>query len=136
MELGKAALKAKQSCTLGQSDEKGIFEQLLNINENVALVMSMDSIIAGVDTTMASTFNALYSLAMNPDKQQRLREELQQHFPDKNSKLTVDKIRDLPYLRACIKESARITPILSNFRTASIDMQLQGYHVPKDVMNG
>lgn len=41
-------------------------------------------------------------------------------------------MKSLPYLRACIKEAARINPVvLGGLRAAGQDLVLQGYRVPK-----
>lgn len=49
--------------------------------------------------------------------------------------LTVEKLISLPYVRACLKESMRIAPVLSgNFRAAGRDIVLQGYQIPKGVI--
>lgn len=76
----------------------------------------------------------LYSLAKNPDKQAKLRDELRTILPNKDSPLTPDNMRNLPYLRACIKEGMRlVSPISGNIRAAGKDLVMQGYRIPKGV---
>jgi hypothetical protein len=57
--------------------------------------------------TSYSSAAALYNLAKNPDKQQKLFEELQRYVPDKDQPVTPDILNELKYLKACIKESMR-----------------------------
>jgi hypothetical protein len=57
--------------------------------------------------TSFSVANALYNLAKNPDKQQKLFEEIQRYVPDKDQPVTSDILNELKYLKACIKESMR-----------------------------
>jgi hypothetical protein len=57
--------------------------------------------------TAFSVASALYYLAKNPDKQQKLFEEIQQYVPDKNQPVTSSILNELSYLKACIKESMR-----------------------------
>ena len=49
----------------------------------------------------------LYCLASNPDKQQKLYEEIMQLAPDKHSPITYEVIQKASYLKACIKEGFR-----------------------------
>jgi hypothetical protein len=55
--------------------------------------------------TAFSVASALYNLAKNPDKQQKLFEEIQRYVPDKDQPVTSDILNELRYLKACIKES-------------------------------
>ena len=57
--------------------------------------------------TSFSVANALYHLAKNPDKQQKLFEEIQQYVHDKDQPVTSNILNELKYLKACIKESMR-----------------------------
>jgi cytochrome P450 len=57
--------------------------------------------------TAYATASLLYHLAKNPDKQQKLFEEIQRYLPDKDQPLTSDILNELRYLKACIKESMR-----------------------------
>lgn len=76
----------------------------------------------------------LYCLAKNPDKQEELRKELVAVMPEKDSPLTPDNLKNLPYLRAVIKEGLRLYPATSgNARKTVNDVVLQGYQVPKGV---
>ncbi|ETN60582.1 cytochrome P450, family 12 [Anopheles darlingi] len=132
-------IKAKVDDALEKIDQnptdtsnQSILQKLLKVNKNVAVVMSLDIIGAGVDTTSSSTVGVLYSLAKNPEKQARLREELRAILPRKDSPLTTENMRNLPYLRACIKEGLRLyQPTVGNSRAAGRDIVLQGYRIPK-----
>jgi cytochrome P450 len=57
--------------------------------------------------TSFSIANILYYMAKNPDKQQKLFEELQRYVPDKEQPVTSQILNELNYLKACIKESMR-----------------------------
>ena len=55
-------------------------------------------------------------------------------LPEKNSELTADKMKSLPYLRAALKESLRLFPVtVGTIRATTKDMVFQGYQVPKNV---
>lgn len=112
--------------------EESILEKLSKINKNVAVVMCADALMAGVDTTSTATISVLYCLAKNQDKQDKLREELQQLLPDRNEPLTTEKMKNMPYLRAVIKEAIRMYPPTSgNLRRVDEDLVLSGYQIPK-----
>ncbi|XP_055588799.1 uncharacterized protein LOC129741117 [Uranotaenia lowii] len=114
------------------SDDQSVLEKLLKVNRDVAVMMAYDMLLAGVDTTSSGTVGVLYSLATNPDKQAKLRDELRTILPNKNSPLTPENMRNLPYLRACIKEGLRVNPaIAGTMRAAGKDLVLQGYQIPK-----
>ncbi|KAJ0179197.1 hypothetical protein K1T71_004909 [Dendrolimus kikuchii] len=106
-----------------KSDEqKGVLEKLLEINEEYAYIMASDMLFAGVDTASNTMTATLYLLAKNPEKQEKLREEV------------LSKKDKKPYLRACIKESFRVMPIVSgNIRLTTKEYNLLGYHIPKDI---
>lgn len=76
----------------------------------------------------------MYELAKNPDKQEKLQQELDRAFPDPNEPVTAGKLEELRYLRACIKEAMRVSPIIiGNQRMAVKDLVLCGYQIPKGV---
>lgn len=84
--------------------------------------------------TASGTTGILYCLALNPDKQEKLRQELRTILPKKDSPLTPENMQDLPYLRACIKEGLRVCPPLAGTaRAVGKDIVLQGYQIPKGV---
>lgn len=71
------------------------------------------------------------SLAQNPDKQQLLRQEIMEKLPRKDSPLTADAMKNMPYLRACMKESQRLLPVvLGTVRKLPTNIVLQGYQIP------
>lgn len=120
--------------------EKSVLEKLLAINHKYAVIMAMDMLFAGVDTKSSfrllqttSTFTAiLLALAKHPEKQAKLRAEIRGILPEKDTPLTVESMKNLPYMRACIKESLRYYPLTAgNVRTINQDLVLSGFTVPK-----
>lgn len=118
----------------GSAREASVMEKLMKIDRQIAVVMAMDMLVAGVDTTATATVGCLYHLAQNPDKQEKLREEVRRILPSIDGTLSPDNLKSLPYLRACFKEALRLSPILSGgMRGTGQDLVLQGYQVPKGV---
>lgn len=76
----------------------------------------------------------MYQLSQNEDKQEKLFAELQRALSEKDSKITSSTLEQLPYLKACIKETLRMYPVvLGNGRSLQSDAVIAGYNVPKGV---
>ncbi|XP_045533961.1 cytochrome P450 CYP12A2-like [Papilio machaon] len=104
-------------------EKKGVLEKLAEKNEEVALAFADDMFFVGVDTIANGVISVLYLLANNPDKQNKLREEI------------MSKESRRPYLRACIKEAARMRPVaFGNLRLTTTGYNVFDYEIPKDTM--
>ncbi|CAH0717365.1 unnamed protein product, partial [Brenthis ino] len=102
------------------NEEKSVLEKLLEIDERVAVVMASDMLFAGVDTAANTIIATFYLLAKNPEKQNKLREEIMSNQEKR------------PYLKACLKESLRMMPVVSgNMRTTTKEYNIMGYKIPK-----
>ncbi|KAH8417248.1 hypothetical protein KR222_007047 [Zaprionus bogoriensis] len=112
-------------------NEQSVLEKLLKIDKKVATIMAMDMLMAGVDTTSSTFAGAMLAIALNPEKQEILREEVRRVLPEKDSEFTEASMKNVPYLRACIKESQRLFPlVIGHARTTNRDCVLSGYRVP------
>ncbi|XP_017782393.1 PREDICTED: cytochrome P450 CYP12A2-like isoform X2 [Nicrophorus vespilloides] len=115
-------------------NEKSAFEKLLKIDKQFAMIMTLDMISAGIDTTGKSTGAILYFLAKNQNVQKKLREELLEALPDADTPLTKEILNELPYLKAVIKEAQRLAPIgTGNLRKTTKNVVLGGYQIPAGV---
>ncbi|CAH2242870.1 jg26496 [Pararge aegeria aegeria] len=102
------------------NEQEGVLEKLLEIDHKIAVIMASEMLFAGVDTTANTIIGALYLLAKNPEKQNKLREE------------NLLKQEKKPYLRACIKETIRLLPVIGgNFRQTTKEYNVMGYKIPK-----
>uniref|UniRef100_A0A1A9V037 Cytochrome P450 n=1 Tax=Glossina austeni TaxID=7395 RepID=A0A1A9V037_GLOAU len=121
----------KQENTESRKGEKSVLEKLLKIDKKIAEVMAIDMLLGGVETTTTTFTGLLLCLAKNPEKQNKLRQEVMQILPEKDSEFEESALQNLPYLRACIKESQRIYPLFAgNARINQRDVVLSGYRVP------
>ncbi|GBP88494.1 Cytochrome P450 CYP12A2 [Eumeta japonica] len=103
-------------------EEKSIIERLLAVDQTVAIMMANEMLLAGIDTVAFSIISILYHLAKNPEKQQKLREELNSTESKRS------------YLKACIKEALRIWAVIpGNLRRTTKEHHVGGYIIPVGV---
>lgn len=129
--------KRIKESTTGSSENK----QELNILNSLLTDKSMPvdiipyaitgMVFSGLETTTRPILWTLWLLGSHKEKQQKIYEEITTNVPD--GELTFDRLRHLPYLKACIKESFRlIFPSLNGtVRVIPDDMTLDNYHIPK-----
>uniref|UniRef100_A0A336MMT9 CSON003993 protein n=1 Tax=Culicoides sonorensis TaxID=179676 RepID=A0A336MMT9_CULSO len=130
--VDEAIKRIQEQKSIRAVEQQGVLEKLLKVDKETAVIMAMDMLIVGIDTTTSQTKSLLYLLAKHPEKQAKLRDELMKILPSKDSPLTADKMKNLPYLRACMKESNRVIPVVvGTSREAGQDLVLQGYQIPK-----
>ncbi|KAL7731000.1 hypothetical protein ACLKA6_014223 [Drosophila palustris] len=123
--------KEEKNGVVKPENEQSVLEKLLKIDKKVATIMAMDMLMAGVDTTSSTFTAAMLCIATHPEKQDKLREEVMRVLPDKDSEFTEASMKNVPYLRACIKESQRVYPLVfGHARTTERDCVLSGYKVP------
>ena len=105
-------------------------------DSTVPVVMAMDALAAGIDTTGNTAAFLLYHLAANPEKQAILYAEiLEQLGPDnvdgQQSTVTEAQLAAMKYLRTVQKESQRILPAISGLnRITQKEIVLSGYRIP------
>jgi len=86
-------------------------------------------ILAAVDTTAHAMSWLLYHLARTPQAQDDLFQELSPLL--NGGPLLKHHMKDVTYLKACLKESSRITPVTgAHQRTINSDLIAQGYLLP------
>ncbi|KAK9129652.1 hypothetical protein Sjap_010139 [Stephania japonica] len=99
------------------------------LTEDEVIMLVWETIIESSDTTLVATEWAMYELAKNPKIQDRLFEEIQSVCG--SSKITEEKLSQLPYLNAVFHETLRRhSPIpLIPPRYVHEDTELGGYHI-------
>lgn len=86
----------------------------------------------GYETTATAATNVCALLAIYPDVQQKLYEEIQSVLPDPESDVNQEDITNMPYLDAFTKESLRFFPVVPVLtRLLNEDMCLGDVTVPK-----
>ncbi|XP_020818154.1 probable cytochrome P450 12d1 proximal, mitochondrial isoform X1 [Drosophila serrata] len=114
-------------------NSNSMLERMMEVDTKLAVIMSLDILFAGIDATSNLLSAVLLCLAKNPEKQAKLRKELLKIMPTKDTALNEESMKDMPYLRAVIKEALRYYPNgLGNMRECPTDVTLSGYNVPKN----
>ncbi|XP_071112825.1 probable cytochrome P450 12a5, mitochondrial [Haliotis cracherodii] len=93
--------------------------------------IALDLFGAGTDSTARNLQMMLYILARNPDKQQKLYEEVM-NVMGPSGPMTIKSLANMPYLLASLRESFRIqfpTPSGTQ-RFMPTEIVLQGYRIP------
>ncbi|KAL6258761.1 hypothetical protein P5V15_010709 [Pogonomyrmex californicus] len=129
-----ALLRAKNNVT--SKKKLSLLERVLAREDDakVASILALDLFLVGVDTTSTSVASVLYQLALHPEKQALAYDEICNILPQRDAPLEATNIDNLKYLRACIKETLRMYPVvLGNGRCMSSDTVIGGYRIPKGV---
>ncbi|XP_074643631.1 putative cytochrome P450 CYP44 isoform X2 [Tubulanus polymorphus] len=114
-------------------EERFAFLRYLLSNEEIdykdVTVIALSLFGDGLSTTVPVFVGQLYCIATNPDKQEKLYAEINRVLG--SEKLTPQKINEMSYLKACIKESFRFFPVGSEVsRILKSDAVIGGYHMP------
>jgi len=97
----------------------------------IPMIMGADALQVGIDTTGSTGAILLYHLADNPEKQERLYEEICAVIGP-SGKMTASALAKMRYLKACQTESQRMLPaVFGSSRRLTSDVVLGGYTVPE-----
>ncbi|XP_074037564.1 cytochrome P450 301B1 [Leptinotarsa decemlineata] len=119
-----------------ENNEISILQRILRLENDpkIATILALDMFLVGIDTTSNAVASILYQLAVHPKKQEKLRKEVFRVLPNISSAVTHEKLEEMVYLKACIKETMRMYPVvIGNGRQTSCDTVIAGYHIPKGV---
>lgn len=72
----------------------------------------LNFIYQGSDTTSSASSFTILLLAMHPNIQNKVFDEIKRILPENESELTLNTINDLKYLDMVIKETMRLFPIV------------------------
>ena len=81
-------------------------------DSQIPLVIALDAIMAGIDTTGTTLAFLLYHLAVNPDIQERLYNEVVEVVGEKG-RVTEARLKKLRYLKSCVQESESMKPAIA-----------------------
>ncbi|ENN80608.1 hypothetical protein YQE_02973, partial [Dendroctonus ponderosae] len=131
-----AAMERLKMKTVKSEKDLSLVERILasEPDSKTACILALDLILVGIDTISMAVCSILYQLATRPEQQEKLYQELKRVLPDKNAPLTSEKLNQMVFLKAFVKEVFRMySTVIGNGRTLQEDMVLLGYKVPKGV---
>lgn len=134
LTMDRANNRTSSNGSDGTVDDISIVERIVNKtgNRKLAAILALDLFLVGVDTTSVAASSTIYQLSKNQDKQDLLFQELKSIFPQREAEINQNVLERMPYLRACIKETLRMYPVvIANGRNLQSDAVIGGYHVPK-----
>lgn len=110
---------AQKATTQGESKQQDLLDLCIDLNENDSVkvtnyhvtMMGIINIVAGADTTAISLSAILFNLVKYPSTMRKLRDEIDlcvAASDDDPQCIAFKRTRDMPYLRAVIKEGLRI----------------------------
>nr|XP_037279004.1 cytochrome P450 3A8-like isoform X2 [Rhipicephalus microplus] len=109
------------------------------LSEDEALAQCVLFFLAGQDTTSSVIAFAIYSLALNPDVQAKLRNEADECFATHGKEPSLDAISKLPYLHCVVSETLRMYPPAPRLERAPLEDYIlgdTGIRVPKGCVVG
>ena len=95
------------------------------------VAQSVIFIFAGYETTSSALSFALYLLAIHPDVQKKLQDEIDAALPNK-APATYDTLLQMEYLDMVVNETLRLYPIAGRLeRVCKTDVEINGLFIPK-----
>ena len=82
----------------------------IKLTDSLLTAQAFVFFVAGFETSSTAISNALYELALNPEVQIKLRQEIREFYDKNDGKLKYDEIKDMTYLDLVFKETLRKYP--------------------------
>ncbi|XP_035703812.1 ecdysone 20-monooxygenase isoform X2 [Folsomia candida] len=116
------------------STHEGLLGGLLDVKDvsyKTKRLLALETILGSGDSVISALTFALYWISRDKRVSNKLYEELKTILPTKDSELNYDELQKLPYLKACITESYRMSnPAPNIMRLVEQPLELGGYLIP------
>ncbi|EZA50883.1 putative cytochrome P450 49a1 [Ooceraea biroi] len=130
----KLQTSSQEERSVNEEKSSPLLEKMMlqRIHSDDISTLLMDMMILGVQAIVNCEAFLLYFLAKNPRVQRLLYDEAISVSSKTGSALTTESLEDMPYLKACVKESLRLRPAFPYLtRLLSSPITLHGYTIPK-----
>ncbi|CAG7728212.1 unnamed protein product [Allacma fusca] len=106
----------------------------LNVSEATVIAQALGPLMAGYDAIAAVSVFLSYYAARDPQVQQRITQEVDDHF-EKYGEFRHENLGELAYLHACVKETLRLVPsFIRPERICTKDWEYNGLRIPAGVV--
>jgi cytochrome P450 len=125
--VDKALDKEKDNIHRNQDSKYSFASEFAKLTDDRAMIRGglLNLLLAGRDTTASLLSNLFFMLARRPDVYNKLAAEIRSTVPTANEAPSLEALKSMKYLRACINESLRLhPPIPRNSREALRDTTL------------
>ncbi|NXO70163.1 CP3A9 protein, partial [Phainopepla nitens] len=124
-------IESQRSASQGNNEANHSYKALTDIE---VLAQAFIFIFAGYEPTSNSLGYLAYELALHPDVQEKLLQEIDTILPSK-APLTYEAVMKLEYLDMTVNETLRMYPLGGRIeRTCKRDMEINGVTIPKGVV--
>ncbi|NWU27803.1 CP3A9 protein, partial [Dyaphorophyia castanea] len=124
-------IESQRSASQGKNEANDSYKALTDIE---VLAQAFIFIFAGYEPTSNTLGYLAYELALHPDVQQKVLQEIDTVLPNK-APLTYDAIMKLEYLDMTVNETLRMYPLGGRIeRTCKKDVEINGVTIPKGVV--
>ncbi|KAL6426027.1 hypothetical protein ACFW04_008960 [Cataglyphis niger] len=133
--IDAAIVRLKNKKAVDESD-LSLVERILakESDPKMAYIFALDLILVGIDTISMAVCSILYQLAIRPEEQEKIHQELLQILPDPSVPLTTSHLDQAIYMKAFIREVFRVySTVIGNGRTLQNDTVICGYKIPKGI---
>nr|AIJ00768.1 P450 CYP6 family protein 8 [Plutella xylostella] len=120
-------LEMKEKKIHGVKKHEGDKERSVVIDEDVMAAQAFVFYVAGYETSASTTAFLLRLLALHPDIQQRVYEEIQRVTSSLPGPLTYESLKQMTYLKQVIDETLRMFPLVDPLQRV---LSTGGYRVP------
>ncbi len=116
---------------IGQELRRNAKTKFLTMEEMQAQIYVF--LVAGYETTSTTLAFVAYYLALYPEIQSKLQQEVDEHFPVKGQNINYDTVQKLPYLDMVFHEVSRLAYIgeIAVARVAQETTSIKGITIPK-----